>query len=138
VPAPVEIKPTREDRYLDSDNPVQAILESPEIESLTLASINIFLEDEKEVDTQYTTVSHEEAARFRKAVLDSKAQNPEICTTMMRDLLNLLPKKGKKSGSKITELTTKVSNISKEGTTKKKRSQTRNKRKKSNQVEPFA
>jgi len=42
-PRPVK----KEDRYLDSEDPVKAIMESPEIQGLTVASVEFFLNEER-------------------------------------------------------------------------------------------
>lgn len=92
-PEPQVLVTKKEDMYLDSDDPVQAIMDSPEIQGLTLASIDFFLDGDREVDKQYSTGSEADAKEFKKAIALAKRENPDACTTLMKDLLKLLPKK---------------------------------------------
>lgn len=62
---------------------------------MTVASIELFLDEGKDLSKQYSTVSQEEAKKYKQAVEEAKKQNPEVCTTLFKSLLKLLPSKKK-------------------------------------------
>jgi len=45
--------------YLDSEDPVEAIMQSPEIQGLTIASVEFFLNGEREIDKLYSTANED-------------------------------------------------------------------------------